>query len=83
MALLRQRRLAIAAYDGAEDLRSTIAFESFPYTSEMAWRKVLELGRLLCLCPGRLRVRHLGDADTAAAQSPHVEDYFTILCAGR
>ena len=57
-----------------------VHFESFPYTSEMARRKVLELGRLLCAYLGRLRVHVISVTQIQQQLKANTdEDYFTLL----
>jgi thiamine biosynthesis protein ThiI len=57
-----------------------VHFESFPYTSEMAQRKVLELGRLLCAYLGRLRVHVISVTQIQQQLKANTdEDYFTLL----
>lgn len=55
-------------------------FESFPYTSELARRKVLELARLLCGYTGRMRVHVISVTRIQEELRKHTdEDYFTLL----
>lgn len=55
-------------------------FESFPYTSERAREKVLELAKILCAYTGRMKVHiisltHIQEELRRACE----EDYFTLL----
>ena len=57
-----------------------VHFESFPYTSELARRKVLELARLLCGYTGRMRVHVISVTKIQEELRKHTdEDYFTLL----
>ena len=57
-----------------------VHFESFPYTSELARRKVLELARLLCGYTGRMRVHVISVTRIQEELRKHTEeDYFTLL----